>query len=92
MLHKLSLMPLAFIIYWILNLSFPTGFQVKNNAVYFKSCNEGDGCHIVRLKLNAKNLHIFSSSGYAKDGEFVYYQGSQLIEADPNTFSVIDHC
>jgi len=69
------------------------GFQVKDNRVFYKSCNEGSGCSMVVLKqLNSAALHIFSSTGYASDGQSVYYGTQRLQGVDAKTFTPIGHC
>ena len=69
------------------------GFEVHQHTVTYRHCNEGTGCSIKKLPvLNSDQLHVYSSTGYARDNHTVYYQTDRLNGADAADFSVVDHC
>jgi hypothetical protein len=69
------------------------GFQVNKHQVFYKSCNEGNGCHSVVLPgLRAETLKVYSPTGYASDGQSVYYQSEQLEGVKAKTFHPLGHC
>ena len=69
------------------------GFDVNNNQVFYKNCNEGNGCHRVLLPgLRANSLKIYSPNGYATDGRSVYYQADKLQGVDAKSFHPVSSC
>jgi len=73
-----------------LQWSMHPGYKIKNHAVYFKSCNEGNGCTLIKLKLADPNtFKVLEKFGYAKDDNHVYFQEDIVKGADPASLKVL---
>ncbi|MNY13719.1 hypothetical protein D3C86_1468690 [compost metagenome] len=74
----------------ILSLNSCNQYSVENDAVYYKSWNEGTGSHKNQLVgANQKTFEILEYESYAKDDKLVFYDGQLIKGADALTFVAI---
>ena len=66
------------------------GYIVENGKVYYKSSNEAQGIVKRHLKnADASTFEILQNDDYARDKNFVFYQGNRVEGADPSTFEYV---
>lgn len=66
------------------------GYLVENGKVYYKSSNEAQGIVKRHLKnADASTFEILQNDDYARDKNFVFYQGNRVEGADPSTFEYV---
>ncbi len=70
-----------------------TGYEVKNDKVFYNDWNEGSGSHHSLIRgADSKTFKTMHHSSYAKDKNYAYFKGEIIKDADPETFeSVLDY-
>lgn len=68
-----------------------TGYEVKDDGVYYKSWNEGNGSSSMLMEdADANTFETLSDHIYGKDKNAVFYRGQKIPGADPNTFKLLE--
>jgi len=74
----------------ILLISCDTGYQQENNKWVWISYNEAVGKSVSEIdEHDFESFKVLENENYAKDLNSVFYTGSKILFADPNTFEII---
>lgn len=69
------------------------GFYTHNNQVFYRACNESNGCTSELLPgCSANNFKPYSSTDYATDGNAVFFRANRISGADVKTFRPLARC
>lgn len=67
------------------------GYEVKNGQVYYKDWNEAHGTREnIISKADAQTFEILGNEAYARDKNYVFYQGQIIHGADPESFEPLE--
>jgi len=82
------------VIFWITLSNLTSGYEVDNGTVYYRSFNNLNWKVERREVIDAhpETIATFANAGgrYGTDNTSVYYHETQIIDADPQSFQVLD--